>query len=224
MAQDSESRSLDKVIVRLPDGMRDSLKAEAEANNRSMNAEIVARLENFPQIESLRKTLGGFMRDNAQLRDEKEQLEWKLDKLEEVQKRFFDEDGSQKPVLTVPQPLLDRIRLEAEQNHRTLDAEALAALEFAFPPKSIDVNVLSAFLGSLVGVSAPDGDKGYLDHINDALADAKEPWTVRAGWDGEVRFYPYASRSGQSAEKVPGDHVTDESEAKGNDPKPLPNT
>lgn len=44
MAQDSESRALDKVIVRLPDGMRDRLKAQAEANKRSMNAEIVARL------------------------------------------------------------------------------------------------------------------------------------------------------------------------------------
>lgn len=45
MAQESESRSLDKVIVRLPDGMRDRIKAAADANNRSMNAEIVAALE-----------------------------------------------------------------------------------------------------------------------------------------------------------------------------------
>lgn len=45
MAQESESRNLDKVIVRLPDGMRDRIKAAAEANNRSMNAEIVATLE-----------------------------------------------------------------------------------------------------------------------------------------------------------------------------------
>lgn len=45
MAQESESRSLDKVIVRLPDGMRDRIKSAAEANNRSMNAEIVATLE-----------------------------------------------------------------------------------------------------------------------------------------------------------------------------------
>jgi plasmid stability protein len=43
--QDSDSRDLDKVIVRLPNGMRDRLKAAAAENNRSMNAEIVARLE-----------------------------------------------------------------------------------------------------------------------------------------------------------------------------------
>lgn len=41
----SPAMALEKVIVRLPDGMRDLLKTSAEANNRSMNAEIVARLE-----------------------------------------------------------------------------------------------------------------------------------------------------------------------------------
>lgn len=35
----------DRFIVRLPDGMRDRIAVEAKKNNRSMNAEIVARLE-----------------------------------------------------------------------------------------------------------------------------------------------------------------------------------
>lgn len=35
----------DKYILRMPDGMRDKLKAEAEHNKRSLNAEIVGRLE-----------------------------------------------------------------------------------------------------------------------------------------------------------------------------------
>lgn len=43
--QDTESRHADKYIVRFPDGMRDRLKEEAKANNRTLNAEIVARLE-----------------------------------------------------------------------------------------------------------------------------------------------------------------------------------
>lgn len=38
------SRDSDKVIVRLPDGMRDRIKDTAEQNGRSMNAEIVATL------------------------------------------------------------------------------------------------------------------------------------------------------------------------------------
>lgn len=48
MADDQDDRfpseRMDRFIVRMPDGMRDRIKAEAEANNRSMNAEIVATL------------------------------------------------------------------------------------------------------------------------------------------------------------------------------------
>ena len=38
-------RDSDKFQLRLPDGMRDRIKAAAEANGRSMNAEIVSTLE-----------------------------------------------------------------------------------------------------------------------------------------------------------------------------------
>ena len=43
--QESESRSFDKYIVRFPDGMRECIAEAAKASNRSMNAEIVARLQ-----------------------------------------------------------------------------------------------------------------------------------------------------------------------------------
>lgn len=39
------SEQQERFIVRLPDGMRDRIKAAAERNNRSMNAEIVATIE-----------------------------------------------------------------------------------------------------------------------------------------------------------------------------------
>lgn len=39
------SRDADKFIVRLPDGMRDRIAEVAKANNRTMNAEVVARLQ-----------------------------------------------------------------------------------------------------------------------------------------------------------------------------------
>lgn len=41
---DSTSRESDKFMLRLPDGMRERIKAVADANKRSMNAEIVATL------------------------------------------------------------------------------------------------------------------------------------------------------------------------------------
>lgn len=54
MPQDTPSRDLDKVIVRLPDGVREMLKLQADHNQRSMNAEIVARL-----LESLEPWMPG---------------------------------------------------------------------------------------------------------------------------------------------------------------------
>lgn len=54
MPQDTPSRDLDKVIVRLPDGVREMLKLQADHNKHSMNAEIVARL-----LESLEPWVPG---------------------------------------------------------------------------------------------------------------------------------------------------------------------
>lgn len=51
------SRKLDQYIVRLPDGMRARIKAAADANARSMNAEIVAALERH-FIQYQRRQLG----------------------------------------------------------------------------------------------------------------------------------------------------------------------
>ena len=54
--QDSDSRHADKYIVRFPDGMRDRLKEQAKASNRTLNAEIIARLQ---------QTFDGTFRPNA---------------------------------------------------------------------------------------------------------------------------------------------------------------
>lgn len=45
MAEESSRAWKDQYMLRLPDGMRERIKAAAEASNRSMNAEIVAALE-----------------------------------------------------------------------------------------------------------------------------------------------------------------------------------
>lgn len=39
------SQMQERFVVRMPDGMRDAIAAEAKKNNRSMNSEIVARLQ-----------------------------------------------------------------------------------------------------------------------------------------------------------------------------------
>ena len=45
MSDGKPGRGSDQFPLRLPDGMRDRLKHAAAANKRSMNAEIIARLE-----------------------------------------------------------------------------------------------------------------------------------------------------------------------------------
>ena len=46
------SRAADKFVVRLPDGMRDKVAEVARQSHRSMNSEIVARLEESLHFEA----------------------------------------------------------------------------------------------------------------------------------------------------------------------------
>lgn len=90
----------DQFMVRFPDGMRDQLKAAAEANNRSMNAEIIARLSQSFRISEVTSMLTGAREEvqstieNSQ--KQREELEHLLERsinmgrIEEI-KRFIDE-------------------------------------------------------------------------------------------------------------------------------------
>lgn len=50
MTDKTPAKNQDQFIVRFPDGMRDRIKAAASASSRSMNSEIVTRLEkSFPE-------------------------------------------------------------------------------------------------------------------------------------------------------------------------------
>jgi hypothetical protein len=51
----SVTRESDRFMLRLPDGMRDQIAESAKENGRSMNAEIVARLQSSyePTLNSL---------------------------------------------------------------------------------------------------------------------------------------------------------------------------
>jgi len=47
------NRNSDKFMLRLPDGMRESIRQAADINGRSMNAEIVSTLEEeYPPIST----------------------------------------------------------------------------------------------------------------------------------------------------------------------------
>ena len=54
MADSRPGRSSDQFALRFPDGLRDRIKAAADANERSMNSEIVSTLaEHYPVIADL---------------------------------------------------------------------------------------------------------------------------------------------------------------------------
>ena len=43
----------DKFVIRLPNGWRDTIKAEARKGHRSMNAEIIAAIETAMRIKGV---------------------------------------------------------------------------------------------------------------------------------------------------------------------------
>ncbi|NMY03720.1 Arc family DNA-binding protein [Pseudomonas sp. WS 5059] len=49
----AESHAKDKFVIRLPDGLRPAINAQAKANHRSMNNEIIHRLERSLELEVL---------------------------------------------------------------------------------------------------------------------------------------------------------------------------
>jgi predicted transcriptional regulator len=63
---DAPSQSQDKFIIRLPDGMRDQLKAVADMNKRSMNAEILQALEHWLELQQRPKLSRGTVAREAE--------------------------------------------------------------------------------------------------------------------------------------------------------------
>ena len=86
MAQDSPSRKLDQYMVRFPDGLRDRIAEVAKKNKRSMNQEIIDRLEEtFNQDEWLPEGL-----DYSDMIGE---IEDEMTKLEELQQKYDRQYG-----------------------------------------------------------------------------------------------------------------------------------
>lgn len=64
MSDQSPSRSLDKIIIRLPDGLKERIRRVAERNDRSVNAELLVLLERTYPPEAI---LDVYIRDIADL-------------------------------------------------------------------------------------------------------------------------------------------------------------
>jgi len=78
---DYPSAKQDQFVLRLPDGMREQIKEKAEANSRSMNAEIVAAIEAALEQPDL---------SAAQLRQMLDDERDMVTKVEEMLEKQFD--------------------------------------------------------------------------------------------------------------------------------------
>ncbi|MBO9108729.1 Arc family DNA-binding protein [Agrobacterium sp. S2/73] len=60
---DTSNRDANRFIIRMPEGLRDRIKAVAEQNNRSMNAEIVGTLQSYYPERMTLPDLRDYLRD-----------------------------------------------------------------------------------------------------------------------------------------------------------------
>jgi Arc-like DNA binding dprotein len=96
------AHDLDRVIVRLPEGMRDKVAALAEANGRSMTAEVVAALEQHLKGADRLSAVETFVEKHRKLIEELEEYrEWLIHDLsrdfEKLQGQVTDIDQIVRP-------------------------------------------------------------------------------------------------------------------------------
>ncbi|MDK1377121.1 MULTISPECIES: Arc family DNA-binding protein [unclassified Sinorhizobium] len=133
-------RGSDQFPLRLPDGMRDQLKEEADKNNRSMNAEIVARLEGYDIIHWRM----------GQLMEEKERLTAQLDATREAL-------IEQKTISARLQHLLSE-NFEDAKRREDNDREAAEAIEARFNEMKAQSEYLESLKAELLELSKERDD------------------------------------------------------------------
>lgn len=85
-----------RFIIRMPEGMRDKIEAAAKAAGRSMNSEIVARLEaSFDQdLEGIEERVSQL---ETQVADESREVDKRLDRIEANMWRLLEHAGMYDP-------------------------------------------------------------------------------------------------------------------------------
>ncbi|BAF86865.1 conserved hypothetical protein [Azorhizobium caulinodans ORS 571] len=93
MTQDTPSRYMDKIVIRVPDGLRDRIAVAAKANGRSVNSELVALLEEaYPAEPTVHEVihLAGLLADDFLDAPEHLGLRQLRDTLKEVVEKLRD--------------------------------------------------------------------------------------------------------------------------------------
>lgn len=99
------------------------------------------------------------------------------------------DDGYTRYTVRIPNELYERVKDAAGE--KSVNAEIVSTLEQAYPPKSIDIEILADFLEAVCAPDAPAEQAELIDTVNRMMRKAKKSWTMRAGPFGKVEFYPY---------------------------------
>ncbi len=181
MSTGKPGRGSDQFPLRLPDGMRDRLKAAADDNSRSMNAEIVARLEWYEAqgkgLEELTKEQTeaqiGLIKEQTEQIEAlkgiiKEQTEALNSVMEATEKLGRAKDvviATQDILLEQREILIDHLKSQGKSICQIGIGMANAIIAEADKLPLQEVNKTSHFLNALTSISALYGSAGYDDAI-----------------------------------------------------------
>lgn len=148
------SDKADQYMLRFPEGMRDRLKAAADRIGRSMNAEIIARIQDY---EATGLTTGESIRTHI------ERLNRKI------------EDLSTNRVPSLPEGLFRRVDNAAVRHQRSVHEEIVQVLERTFPPTPTLSEFYDQWIGPLDIARAETREK----LLAEANAEAQNHWPER---------------------------------------------
>lgn len=92
----------------------------------------------------------------------------------------------------LPAELYERIKRAA--GDKSVNAEIIATLEEAYPPMTMDVELLADYLGVLSNGTETEGREVFLEDLNEKMALTERPWTASTDGLGSVVFHPYTDR------------------------------
>ena len=94
--------------------------------------------------------------------------------------------GSDQFHLRLPDRMLDRVKLAADRNGRSINAEIVAALEDKFPAPHVDVRAVDGLLHYIINVRT---DKDFFERVNEVnlkFAAMGSPLRVEHSPDGKL--------------------------------------
>lgn len=112
------SQTQDRYIVRMPEGMRERIAEAAKANNRSMNAEIIARLEGtFARDEPAQEALVVTLVETGKVQNQIERLTGELG----AYQQFTKPTAEQRQRMTVLSDEIHRLQLRLQWLRQHVD-------------------------------------------------------------------------------------------------------